>query len=271
MNGLETLGGLTLLIGRSPGTDQLLVSVSIGGKSLAANVPGISGVPHTVSRCKVAEDNAHAKLTFGADGMLTLTNANVENVTYVGSTAISTKRVSETDTIALGRDRFTVPLQKILATAISIVAKATPQGPKPQPGKQPPQPISISHLEQVWNDYQAKQDEFNRRQQRMVRMRMFPMGIGLLSGIVAGIAVTCGWTEIKYVTIVLAVLSFAIFLYNMLQKDTIYDDRKAADDQLMDDYVCPNPQCGRYLNKQPYRVIRQNQGCPYCRVPWTET
>lgn len=266
MNGLDTLRGLTLLIGRSPGTDNLLVGASIGGKSLAANVPGINNVPHTVSRCKVAESKAHAKLTIGSDGVMTLMNGNVENFTYVGSTAISTKRVGETDIIAMGRDRFTVPLQKILATAIALAAKGTPQGPKPQPG--PPQPLSISHLEQVWNDYQTKIDNIYKKQQIVMRMRMITYPLTLISSAVSMIAQSNhkDWSAVSWCfTGVIIILA----LYNAFRKDTSNDERKAAKDKLVDDYVCPNPQCGHYLNEQPYKVIRQNKGCPYCKVPWT--
>lgn len=260
----DNLRGRTLLIGRAPGKDRLLVCTTLKGQSLAAEVTGVSGVPQSVSRCKVQEGTAHLRLSIGPGGETDVENLKAENVTYVNDNQVTTKRVSISDKLSLGRDRFSVSVEAILSSASALVTKVEGKSAPP------PQPVNIKPLERVWEEHQARQDAINRRQQRMMRLRMVPMGIGLLSGAIAGIASAQGASGIRNVTIVLTFISLSIFIYNMLKKDTTYEDRKAADDQLMDDYVCPNTNCRHYLGKQPYKLLRQNKVCPYCKVPWTE-
>lgn len=260
----DNLKGRTLLIGRTSAKDHLLVCTILKGQPLATEVTGVSGVPQSVSRCKVQEGTAHVRLNIGSGGEMNVENLKAQNVTYVNDNQVTAKRISVSDKLSLGRDRFSVPMEALLSTASALVTKVEGKAATP------PQAVSIKPLERVWEEHQARQDEINRRQQRMMRLRMFPMGIGLLSGAIAGIASAQGASGIRNVTIVLTFISLGIFIYNLLKKDTTYEDRKAADDQLMDDYVCPNTNCGHYLGKQPYKLLRQNKACPYCKVPWTE-
>ena len=95
---MDRLKGKTILIGKEPGQGRLLVSVS--GKTA---VGASNSVPNSVSRCKVAEGVAHAKITVDQSGNMVLTNMKTENVTYVNGSEIASKRILPSNTVELGK------------------------------------------------------------------------------------------------------------------------------------------------------------------------
>ena len=108
----ELLKGKTILIGREPGKPCLLVAVSINGVYKAAEMADCLPVPDSVSRCKVAEGSAHCKLEIDVAGSVRLINLKAANLTYVNGVAVESKKVSESDNIALGREKYAVSLKK---------------------------------------------------------------------------------------------------------------------------------------------------------------
>ena len=63
---------------------------------------------------------------------------------------------------------------------------------------------------------------------------------------------------------------FVMYLKIYNEKDTSVEDRKKAQNELIDNYICPNPKCKHFLGQQPYKVLRQNKNCPYCKAKWNE-
>ena len=112
---MERLKGKTILIGKEPGQGRLLVAIQGNGKSAAIGAPG--SVPACVSRCKPSEGVAHAKITVDQTGNMTITNMKPQNVTFVNGSEIASKRVSSSNTVELGKDRFSINLPVVIETA----------------------------------------------------------------------------------------------------------------------------------------------------------
>ncbi len=262
---MERLKGKTILIGKEPGQGRLLVAIQGNGKSAVIGAPG--SVPSCVSRCRPAEGVAHAKITVGQNGDMVVTNMKDENVTFVNGCEIASKRVSPGQTVELGRDHFGVNLPVVIETAKRLVGTVTPP-PPPPPGKK----FNISHLQRVWDSYEAELDRITMQQQELGKRRMLPIMIGSLSGVASPLLATLVAVNTLYVTVPVAAVSFALYFINYRKKDTSYEERKAAVDKFTDEYVCPNPDCNKFLGNLSYKLMKKQYSmhCPHCKSEFVE-
>lgn len=260
---MDRLKGKTILIGKEPGQGRLLIAIQGSGKTAAVGAAG--SVPACVSRCKPAEEVAHAKIVIDQSGNMTLTNMKSQNVTFVNGSEIASKHISPTSTVELGKDRFSVGIPLILETAKKIVGAV----PAPPPAAQQ---FNISHLERVWNRYEQELDQIVERQQDLGRRRMLPIMVGSLSGIASPILATVVAANTLYATVPIAVISFCLYFMNYRKKDTSYDERKEVTDKFTDEYVCPNPECRKFFGAISYKLLKnqlrshkdQKMYCPRC-------
>lgn len=268
---MEKLKGKTILIGKEPGLCRLLVSVD--GKTVAIGSPG--SVPNSVSRCKVAEGVAHAKITVDKDGEMLLTNMKSENVTYVNGTEIVSKRIQPSSAVELGKDRFRINLAVVIEAARKLVP-----GKAPEPKKV----FNIKHLERVWNDYQEELRRINertRKQQLNARLPMFfTMGGGAISFVLSFVLGDSYKTEIQILSGVLVVVGVILLVQSFIngKKNNPVEEREKALEKFQDDYVCPNPDDGKFLGNISYKLLKkqfknpkdQKIYCPYCGCEFIE-
>ncbi len=257
---MDRLKGCTILIGREHAQGRLLVALS--GSDKTAIVGAAGSVSGSVSRCKPAENTAHCKIEIDSSGTMVLTNLKPQNVTYIDGVQVESKRITDSSSILLGQDKYVLDLPLLLNTAIKLAAEAKAASSSNE--------YSISHLEDVWNEYEGAMEAIQRRQQLLGRRRLLPIMIGSASGLIALVCATIKISSL-YITLPITAISFIIYLIIYLKKDTSIEDRKEATDCLYDNYVCPNPHCNHFMGNQPYRILRQNKKCPYCGCKFTET
>lgn len=258
----EILKGKTILIGKEPGQGRLLVHVKGVGQTAAIGLPGC--VPSCVSRCKPSEEIAHAQIVVDADGNFVLTNMKPQNVTFVNGSEIASKRITPATTVELGRDRFTVSVPKILETAQKILVSGN------SVGGVSPLKFNISHLRGVWDRYEQEIDRIVDEQRDIARKRMLPIMVGSLSGVACPILAAVVGVETFYVTIPVAAISFALYFINYRKKDTSYEERKAATESLIDEYICPN--CKKFVGNISYKLLKKQYSmhCPNCKCDFEE-
>ncbi len=255
---MDRLKNKTILIGKEPNQGRLLLSININGQNKLTALGEPGSVPNCVSRCKPAEGVAHCKITIDGNGSLTLVNLKPQNTTYVNGSEILSKRISAGADVTLGKDRYPIDITRILDSAKKVVEISQPA--------QPAKPLSIKHLEKVWLNYERTTEEIAIQVQKKGKRRMLPMVIGSASGLVAPLLAAVLGTSTLYVTAPISIISFIIYFKVYNEKDTSIEERKAAQNKLIDNYVCPK--CKHYLGQQPYKVLRQNSKCPYCGNPW---
>lgn len=268
---MDSLKGKTILIGKEPGQGRLLVAVQGNGKSAAIGAPGC--VPGCVSRCKPAEGVAHAKLTVDNSGAMTLTNMKEQNVTYVNGSEIVSKRVTSTNSVELGKDRFSINLPTVIETAKKIIAVS---GPAPAPQPQPARKFNISHLEGVWNAMHDKQLEIKQRQRRQALNASLPMfftmGGGALGFVLSFIFKDQYQTEIQVISGLFVLVGLAIMSYNFISRrnDRSVEELEKIQEDFQDKYVCPNPDCGKFLGHLSYKLMKKQYSmhCPHCKCEY---
>lgn len=278
---MERLKGKTILIGKEPGQGRLLVSIA--GKTAALGSP--NSVPNSVSRCKPAEGVAHAKITVDQSGNMILSNLKSQNVTYVNGSEIVSKRITPNNSVELGKDRFSVSVPMILEASKKIIAATSPVGfqshvgsqsnSKPEPPKQEVKKYNISHLERVWNEFHDKGMELKQRQRRQGLMSRLPMFFTVGGGAISTISVALGWPEsVKTLCISLTVLGLIIMIYSFVKSknDTSIEDSEKIQEEFELRYVCPNPDCNKFLGVISYKLLKnqlrshkdQKMYCPRC-------
>lgn len=264
-----------ILIGRDPEKSCLLMTMEVNGKTLLSRFGAPNSVPNSVSRCLPKEKKAHCSvevLKIEDDSIeLKIINLKEGNSTFLNNRAVITKIfvLKDSDLLKLGEDNFTVKLVDILDSAFMALNKVLP----PE--------FSIKHLEKIWDDFHTSEMKLAKRKQRDGIISRLYLPLMLISG---GIGALASWLAqgdnlsdgifvflnvIKYLMGAAAV----VFLFLGLYK-TVTDHSLEEKDQMVQDlrvhYICPNPECHRYLQQKPYEELRQYKNCPYCKVKWTE-
>ena len=255
---MERLKGKTILIGRDPGISNLLVAIQGGGKSVAIGNPG--SVPYSVSRCRMDEGVAHAKIEIDNKGELTIYNMNASNSTFVDGVEVSVCRISPKSNIELGKDRFKLKLNAILEGLTNNGAAL---------------PVDISHLKGVWEDYEKEMDRIVKAQQDLGKKRMLPIMVSSASGILSGLGALVSLSTL-WVTLPVTGVVSALYFRNYNAKDTSYEDRRNANNDFQLKYVCPV--CNHFLGNMGYELLKnqlrnpkdQKMYCPKCKSEFFE-
>ncbi len=277
---MEILKGKTILIGKEPGQGRLLVSVD--GKS--AVIGSVDSVPGSVSRCKVDEGTAHANITVDGNGNMVLTNLKPQNVTYVNGSEIASKRVHLSNSIELGKDHYNINLPVVMETARKLASIKsggnTPNnnhsGQRMGGGSETsPKRFNIRHLEAIYNDYHSKTLERQKKQKQLGILASCSMFFTIGGGAVAAVANKLGMGETAQDFLwILPVIGFIVFFISMYMriKDTSIEDADATNLEYTRRFVCPNPDCGKFLGNMPYELMKSQYSmqCPYCKCEFVE-
>lgn len=257
---MEKLKGHSILIGKEPGNGRLLVAMRLNGQPKMAAVGSSGSVPGCVSRCKLGtnsnEDIAHCRIDVSKEGKLTIFNLKEANTTSVDGNEVISKVISEQSIVTLGCDNYPINVKGILDVAKKLV------GTTPEPQKEP---LSIKHLSTVWDQYEKSIEEIQLKQLKNGKRRMLPIIMGSIITLI-GAVLGSKHPATLYITIPLMLISLLFWLKIYFEKDTSVEDRKHTTDKLIDDYVCPH--CKHYLGAQPYKVVKQNKNCPWCKGGW---
>lgn len=251
----------TILIGKEPGQGRLYVAV--GDKVVAVGQP--NSVPGSVSRCNPQQGVAHARIDIDSEGGLTVTNLKPANVTYVDGMEVMSKRISESSQLALGKDRYVVDLKTVLA----VVSKLS--GGKDVAEKT----FGITHLRRVWDDYHAKTLERQKHQQKLGLMSsagmLFTFGGGALMALGGKMGLDGIMRDLMpYLTATGGIVFILSFVLRSKDKSIEMADKNL--EEFQEEYVCPNPECGKFLGNLSYRLLKKqyDMHCPYCKCKYIE-
>lgn len=259
---MESLKGKAIIIGKEPGAGRLLVAIP--GMEQTSTVGSPGSVPNSVSRCKPLENTAHASITIDPAGILTLANLKTQNVTYVNGIEIATKNIDFDSTVELGKDKYKVDIASVLECARQIIKREVQIDKSHKSSKDGK--FNISHLEQVWNDYQSGLRKLRESQKKINLIR---------SG--CGIFTMCAMPCIFFlgpIGYVLTGVGVAGNIYSFvgLKNDKTTETQEQLTEEFQDNYVCPNPKCNKFLGNLSYKLLKKQYSmhCPYCKCEFEE-
>lgn len=259
---LETLKGKELFLGRESGTDRLLVYFSINDRIKSFQIGNSGSVSKSVSRALPNQNKAHLSIKIDDNGNLIANNLKSENVTFVNGSQIVSKRISENDKIELGADHYQLPLNTLIQSVFKLVqpSKANPVQ------KTESNTFNISHLEKVWEDYKNGQREIKEKQKKINLVRS---GCGIFTMCAMPTIFFLG--PIGYILTGIGILG-NIYSFMGIKKSDPQEEMERLTDNLQENYVCPNPECGRFLGNYKYSMMKNQykMACPYCKSKFEE-
>ena len=253
----DSFKGKEIFVGRESGTNRLLVYLYINGHIKALQIGNPSSVPKSVSRAIPNQNKAHLSIIIDDNGNIIVTNIKPENVTFVNGSQIVSKRISENDKIELGAGRYLLPLQDLLAKASKLTTDTS---------NLKPETYNISHLEKVWNDYKTGQKEIKEKQKKINLVRS---GCGIFTMCAMPTIFFLG--PIGYALTGIGVLG-NIYSFVCIKKSDPQEEMEKLTDNLQETYVCPNPDCNRFLGSYSYTLMKRQyrMECPYCKSKYEE-
>ena len=231
---------MELIIGRDAATSKLRV---VDAKTGTAKLYGQVGcVPKDISR-------QHCEIRISDSGQISVRNLKTENITFVNGLEVLEKKLSKTDMLQLGRSRFTVDLSTILNSQL-------------------PKEVDIRPLKRVWDEYHEEENQLGIKERRL-------NALSRVSGVFTMAAIACGFllkgqdNQLYYVLYGIAIiLTLAFTVISYVNASRIPRKKEQLKEEFMKNYVCPNPDCHRFLGNTYYSVLSQNDCCPYCKVKY---
>lgn len=265
---MERLKNKTILVGREPGQERLLVAVKVNGQVLKAAVGSPHSVLRCVSCCKPGEGVAHCEIKVDAGGKIMVSNMKPQNFTYVNDAEIQSKEVSHDALLALGKDKFQVQLPVVLDVAKKLIPVAGGNtGSATAGGKEQPE-YSIKPLERVYNKYHDDIIEIKKRQKNIGLLSRVPIAFTMVGGLVTAL----GGEEIRPIAMSFTAVAIVIMVYGFILslRDKSIEEMERITEEFQQRYVCPNPKCRHFMGMQPYNILRQTKNCMYCKCKFTE-
>lgn len=234
-------------IGRNTKTNQLLIQINGNQFSLGDE----NSVPLTVSEM-------HTQLHVGPNEKMRVINLKPgKNYTWVNGNMVEESNIDETSRIALGPDEWSLDLAEVIATLRKR-------------GYLEKKPMSIAHLESVYQTYHDKMNNIQVTQSRFQALR----GItGILSTIALLIGIYLGSrTTILNLLIYAILIGLTIFFVYRQYKDAekVVLEKESIVNEFQKNYVCPNKDCNRFLGSQSFDEVKKMKGCPHCKTPFKE-
>ena len=229
---------MEFIIGRDAKTSKLQV---VDAKTGTVKLYGQAGsVPKDVSR-------QHCEIKVSDSGQISVKNLKAENITYVNGLEVLAKNISKTDTLQIGRSRFTVDLSTILNSQV-------------------PKMVDIRPLKRIWEEYHEEENQLGIKERRLNALSRVS-GVFTMAAIASGFLLKGQDNQLYYVLYGIAiVLTLAFTVISYVNASRIPRKREQLKEEFMKNYVCPNPDCHHFLGFQYYSVLSQNNNCPYCKV-----
>ena len=178
------------------------------------------------------------------------------------------KHIDEGSIIEMGQYKYQVSVAEVLKTLTLIANQVIGCGSAVKSGGGAPENVptfSIDHLKAVYDEFHDKQMEIKYRQRNLNLLRgvapIFTISSGAVSRI-SGVSpiVTDATTVLFFVG-----LAVTIYAFYMAYSDKSIDELDKLTEEFQYKYVCPNPQCRHFLGMKPYSLLKQDNGCVYCK------
>ena len=214
----------------------------------------------------------HCKVTDNDDGTYTIENLSpsgtkVDGVEIIRTTAKPNSRIQ------LGQS-FSATLVKLIGVpaispsinqSFSTAKSSDSNGLKNQNRESAVKTYNISHLRQVWDNFNNTNLEKAASQRRINLVRT---GLGIFT--MCAMPTIFLFGPIGYVLTGIGILGNIYSFAGMKNAET-ETERQRRQEEFDDAWVCPNPECGRSLLAKNYKMLVKNhQSCPYCKCKYVE-
>lgn len=212
----------------------------------------------------------HCKVTDNGDGTYTIENLSpsgtkVDGVDILRTTAKLNSRIQ------LGQS-FSATLVELIGVPSASPSpkpyaepKRSSSSSKPQPKDQPVKTFNISHLKQIWEDFNNTNIEMQETQRKTNLART---GFGIFTMCAMPMIFFVG--PIGYALTGIGIIGNIYSFVGMKNAETA-EERQRRQDEFYESWVCPNPECRHSLNSRNYKMlVRDYKYCPFCKCKYIE-
>ena len=195
----------------------------------------------------------HCKVTTNPDGTYTVENLSGAGTRIDGRDIVRATARKES-IIQLG-PVFKAQLGDLLVSKRILEEPARPEVPS----------FNISHLRNVWEDFNRTNIEKAEEQRKINLIRA---GIGIFTMCTFPVAAFFG--PLAFVLTAIGVAG-SIYSFVGLKNSETPSARVARQDEFDDRWVCPNPKCNHTLLAKNYkRLVNDYRSCPFCQCKYVE-
>lgn len=212
----------------------------------------------------------HAVLRILPDGTYEIEGIESHEILIDGM-AYAKKRITADTPIQLGGLHTTV--QQLLTAPMPPCRPAgngTPAGGAQAAAQPPNVAAEFDRLEKVWKGYREETRKLQMSVTKLNNMRMAILPLGSLIGIGASLASTDNNAMRMVGSVIGVIFSVAISLIigqlSMKRQRAAQEGTEELTAKFMLNYTCPNPKCRRFLGNTPFKVLKAQGTCPYCKA-----
>ncbi len=236
---------IQIIIGRESPSNRLLLKIGDRTEQYGS----IGSVPKSVSKqhCLLTIDNTDEN-----QQMMSITNSNIKNVTFVNGLQIESCRVSENDVVELGANHYTLDMKAIM----DIIQKINPD-----------KEVDIRKLENVWKNYKLQLEHLQKSQTLTNVLRsgipILTIGTGVI-GFFINKEGNESSLQVKIVMIITLIIFIVLWIKSLIDTQQLPKKREELNKQMLKKYCCPK--CNYFFGYQPYDIIKSNLDiCPKCK------
>lgn len=212
----------------------------------------------------------HCKVTTNGDGTYVIENLSSSGTKVDGMNIIRTTATINSR-IQLGPS-FSTTLAELIgvpATSQTSASKNPTSNPAASASSKPRnaevKTFDISHLRQVWENFNSTNLEMAEEQRKTNLVRT---GLGIFT--MCAMPTIFFFGPVGYALTGLGVIGNIYSFAGMRNAETA-EERQRRQDAFDDAWVCPNPECGHSIIAKNYKMlVRNHQSCPYCKCKYIE-
>lgn len=203
----------------------------------------------------------HAQLTVHDDCTLVLEDCNSTTGTYINLHKIIRKRVTLNTEIRLGNN-MVFKVYKLLPNALIDVIKLKNKEKIKQ---------AFQALEPIWNAYEHERAQLDKKTNRSILLNRMPYLVTLLSGIISGFFSSTLLVKIVVpgsAFILTTIVAFVIDKHGEKKRKESVEKNRELESLLKESYLCPNPECQKFLGNTSFDKLKHERHCNYCKCEW---
>lgn len=206
--------------------------------------------PFVITDPKVSRK--HVKITSLANGNYQLEDLGSSNGTFVNGLRIIKKEVTGDTIVQLGG-----------SFSFKVNAAFTETPPTEQPKADEELLRQFARLEAVYNKYMEDKIALQKENAQKGFMRMVPMSIMGIVGIVIGCVPQLGDFRLV-ISSVVVIVSGILLMKAYHSQSNLPEKMETLNRQFQIDYVCPKCKC--FLGFTPFEGLRNREICPMCKT-----
>jgi hypothetical protein len=126
-------------------------------------------------------------------------------------------------------------------------------------------------LEPIWDAYENERVKLDKKTNKTILLNRMPYLVTLLSGIISGFFSSTLLVKIVVpggAFILTTIVAFVIDKHGEKKRKESTEKSRELESLLKESYLCPNPECQKFLGNTSFDKLKHERHCNYCKCEW---